>query len=221
MCRPALENLPSSLWSEAFNWAVYLHNCLPHSALNGKSPFELLNNRLPSIKHLRPFGTSCIVHIPKKKRPAGSKLEPRGVDGKLVGYTETPSMFRVYIPSQTKVDTFRQVKFIPSNDQTSVEMYLPLELTFSEPDQVAISTTDQSPPPLLQINTPETPQKPQRMPGAFGSPMPMKPPSAPPLPVPSAPLPTISLPSGSLINPADYETFDDSEELSESERVVS
>jgi len=59
------------------------------------------------------------------------------------------------------------------------------------------------------------------MSSAFGSPMPMKPPSAPPLPVSSAPLPTISLPSGCTINPANYEMFDDSEELSELERVVS
>jgi len=59
------------------------------------------------------------------------------------------------------------------------------------------------------------------MPGAFGSPTPMKLPSATPLPVPSVPLPTISLPSGSSINSTDYEMFNDSEELSESERVVS
>jgi len=106
MCRPALEDLPPSLWSEAFNWAVYLRNRLPDSALNGKSLFELFNNRLPSIKHLRPFSTLCIVHIPKEKHPAGSKLKLRGVDGKLVGYTGTPSMFYVYIPSQKKVDVF-------------------------------------------------------------------------------------------------------------------
>ena len=100
-------------------------------------------------------------------------------------------------------------------------MYLSLELIFSEPDQVATSTTDQPLLPLPHINTLETPQKPQCMPGAFGSPTLMKPLSALPLLVPSAPIPTISLPSGSSINPADYETFDNSEELSESERVVS
>jgi len=160
MCRPALDDLPLSLWSEAFNWAVYLRNHLPHSVLNGMSPFELLNNRLPSFKHLHPFGTLYIVYIPKEKRLARSKLEPRGVNGKLVDYTGTPSMFRIYIPSQKKVDTFQQVKFIPSNNQTSVEMYLPLKLTFSEPDQVITSTTDLPPPPLPQINTPETLQKP-------------------------------------------------------------
>ena len=55
----------------------------------------------------------------------------------------------------------------------------------------------------------------------LASPMPMKPPSAPPLPVPSTLLPTIFLLLGSLINPADYKMFNDLEELSESERVVS
>jgi len=56
---------------------------------------------------------------------------------------------------------------------------------------------------------------------AVSSPTLMKPVAAPPLLVPSAPLPMISLPLGSSINSADYEMFDDSEELSESERVVS
>jgi len=58
------------------------------------------------------------------------------------------------------------------------------------------------------------------MPGAFGSPMSMKPLSAPPLPVPSIVLSTISLLSESLINPANYEIFNDLKELSESERVA-
>ena len=48
----------------------------------------------------------------------------------------------------------------------------------------------------------------------------MKPPSAPPLLVPSALLLTISLLSGSSIIPANYEMFNDSEELSKSDRVA-
>jgi len=67
-------------------------------------------------------------------------------------------MFRIYILLQKRVNTFRQVKFIPSTDQISIEMYLPFEITFSESDQVATSITDQSSLPLLQINTPDTPQ---------------------------------------------------------------
>ena len=110
MCRPSLAKLPMSLWAEAFNWAVYLKNRLPHSALNGKTPYEALYNQLPSISHLRPFGTRCYVHIPEEKRVAGSKLEPRAEEGRLVGYTGTPSLFRVYIPKRRTVGTYRLLK---------------------------------------------------------------------------------------------------------------
>ena len=107
-----------------------------------------------------------------------------------------------------------------SNDQTSVEIYLPLELSFSEPDQVTTSTTDQPPLLLLYLNPPETPQKSQYMPSFFGSPMPMKPLLVLLLLVPFVLLLTISLPLGSSINPANYQKFHESEELSESERVA-
>ena len=58
------------------------------------------------------------------------------------------------------------------------------------------------------------------MPGSFSSPMPMKPLLAPPLPVSSIPLSTISLPLESSKKPANYEIFDDSEELLKSERFA-
>ena len=42
MVRPALEHAPPSLWGEAYNWACYIKNRLPHSALNGITPYEAL-----------------------------------------------------------------------------------------------------------------------------------------------------------------------------------
>ena len=110
---PSLDDVPPAPWAEAFNWAAYLKNRLPHSALNGKTPFEALFGIKPTISHLRPFFTKCFVHIPEEKRPAGSKLDARALEGRLVGYTDSGHMFRIYIPSQRKVDTFRQVKFEP------------------------------------------------------------------------------------------------------------
>jgi len=99
MVRPSLDNVRTSLWAEAFNWACYVKNRLPHSALVDKTPYEVLFQKKPMISHLRPFYTQCNVHIPKEKRAAGSKLDARALEGHLVGYTETTRMFRVYIPS--------------------------------------------------------------------------------------------------------------------------
>jgi len=81
MVRPSLDDATPSLWAEAFNWAAYIKNRVPHSALNGKTPFEALFNIKPSISHLLPFFSKSFVHIPIEKRPAGSKLDARALEG--------------------------------------------------------------------------------------------------------------------------------------------
>ena len=111
MVRPALEHTPPSLWAEDYNWPCYIKNRLPHSALNGITPYEALYNAKACISHLRPFYTKCYAHIDKEKRPFCSKLEHTSIEGRLVGYTDTGKMFRIYFPLKHKVDTVRQVKF--------------------------------------------------------------------------------------------------------------
>jgi len=125
MVRPSLDNVLACLWAEAFkSWACYVKNRLPHSVLIDKTLYEVLFQKKPMISHLRPFYTKCYIHIPKEKRAAGSKLDARALEGYLVGYTKTTCMFRVYIPSQYKVDAYRQVKFEPSS-YTSINIHTP------------------------------------------------------------------------------------------------
>jgi len=98
MVRPSLDNIPASLWAEAFNWACYVKNRLPHSALIDKTLYEVLFNKKPTMSHLRSFYTKCYVHIPEEKQAAGSKLDACALEGHLIGYTESTRIFRVYIP---------------------------------------------------------------------------------------------------------------------------
>jgi len=67
MVRPSLDNVPISLWAEAFNWACYIKNRLPHSALMDQIPYKVLFSKKPMISHLRPFYTKSYVYIPKEK----------------------------------------------------------------------------------------------------------------------------------------------------------
>ena len=65
-------------------------------------------------------------------------------------------MFCIWILLQKNVDIFQQVRFILSDDQTSFDMYLPLDLMISEPKPVDTSTT--YPPTSTTINErPTTP----------------------------------------------------------------
>ena len=116
-------NLPLSLWSEAISTAVYFKNRIPHKAVKESTPYEALHGKKPSIQHLQPVGRKCYVHIPEEQRGLGSKLLPRALEGKFIGYTESTKIFRIYIPSQHKVTETRQVRF---THQDSGEVVLPL-----------------------------------------------------------------------------------------------
>jgi len=152
MVRPPLEDVPPFLWGEIFNWAAYLKNHLPHSALKGKTLFKALLNTKPTISHLCLFLSECFVHRPEEKRTVGSKLDARAVEGHVVSYTESSHMFRIYIPSQRKVDTFVQVKFKPSSSYTSVDIHIP-----SLPNEADnLLTTPIPPRPDTPITLPKT-----------------------------------------------------------------
>ena len=90
-----LLNLDLGLWPEACSTAIYLPNRLSHSFLDAITPFETLYQCKPEIGHLRTFGASCHVHIPKEKCPSGSKLHPHAELAIFVGYTTIPTIYKI------------------------------------------------------------------------------------------------------------------------------
>jgi hypothetical protein len=179
ICPPALVDLPPSLWAESFNWATYLKNRLTHSALDGKTPYEVSYKKRPTISDLRPFVTHCYIHIAEKKPAAGIQLDPRSGERQLFRYTRLLSRFWIYIPSRHTVGAYRQVKFAPSsNDSTvSLDVNVPLELTVQAEELVPISSppsrTSTPPPKQIEPITPASNSIKQEiqsaMPGAFGN----------------------------------------------------
>nr|GEV19626.1 DNA-directed DNA polymerase [Tanacetum cinerariifolium] len=55
--------IPLIFWSECVHTACYLINTLPSSVLKGKSPYQLVFNKNPSLKDLRVFGCLCFATI--------------------------------------------------------------------------------------------------------------------------------------------------------------
>lgn len=100
-------NTPTYQWAEAHNWATYLRQRLPYTALDGKTPQEVLYRKEPLIGHLHPFYSKCFVRILEDARGPGSKLKPRSLNGYLVGYAGD-LLYRVYIPYKRKVDVYEQ-----------------------------------------------------------------------------------------------------------------
>lgn len=59
------KDLPTELWGEAVNTAVYLLNRSPNSKTVDKTPYEIWTGKKPVLKHVRTFGCEGFVHIPK------------------------------------------------------------------------------------------------------------------------------------------------------------
>ena len=66
--------LPHSFWAEALSTAAYLINQSPTKTLGDKTPFEAWYGKKPNVNHLRVFGCSAYIHVPKDER---KKLDPK------------------------------------------------------------------------------------------------------------------------------------------------
>jgi hypothetical protein len=74
-------NLPFEFWGDAAQYATYLYNRTPHSALNFKTPYETKNKEKPNIENIRTFGSLVFY----KNKPIESKLDIRAKKGILLG----------------------------------------------------------------------------------------------------------------------------------------
>ena len=65
--------------------AVYILNRLPSVVLQNKSPFEVLFGKIPSLQHMRVFGSLCYATTPKHL----DKFSPRAIPAIHLGYSSS------------------------------------------------------------------------------------------------------------------------------------
>jgi hypothetical protein len=102
------QNLSMFLWGEAVMTTSYVQNRSSHRILKNMTPKEAFLGKKPSVEHLRIFGCHVYIHVPKDKR---KKLEPLGKRGIFIGYSESSKVYRIYVPSQQKIEISRDVTF--------------------------------------------------------------------------------------------------------------
>jgi hypothetical protein len=102
------KDLSMHLWVEAERTTIYVQKRLSHSALGFKTPEEMFSGKNLEVSHLKIFGCSVFVHIPKEKR---TKLDPSGKNGIFSEYGEVSNAFIIYIPGYHHIDIDRDVTF--------------------------------------------------------------------------------------------------------------
>jgi len=87
------KQLKNQFWANVVHISIYLLNRSPTKAIRNVTPKELWSGRKLRIRHLRIFGSTYYVHIPKKKR--------KTLDSKLkkcifVGYSDLAKAYILY-----------------------------------------------------------------------------------------------------------------------------
>uniref|UniRef100_A0AAV1U369 Integrase catalytic domain-containing protein n=1 Tax=Peronospora matthiolae TaxID=2874970 RepID=A0AAV1U369_9STRA len=100
--------LDKCFWAEAAMTAVYVKNRLPSPKIPHKTPFEIVYNSKPSVKHMRIFGCQAYILTPKEKR---LKWDPKARAGLFLGYEEVSKAYRVYDIEAGQVMISRDVNF--------------------------------------------------------------------------------------------------------------
>ncbi|XP_074353045.1 uncharacterized protein LOC141692213 [Apium graveolens] len=108
MVRSMLKNkeMPKEFWAEAVQCAVYIQNRSIHSMLGNKTPQEMWNERKPTAKHMKVFGSIAYMHVPDQKR---SKLEDKSKKLVCIGYNKKTKGYKLFDPDQKKVVVSRDV----------------------------------------------------------------------------------------------------------------
>ncbi|XP_070026377.1 uncharacterized protein [Nicotiana sylvestris] len=75
--------IPLHFWGECVSTSVYLLNRLPTVLLKGASPFEKLYGKVPSLQHLKVFGSLCYATSTSKS----DKFSPRAIPDVHLGYS--------------------------------------------------------------------------------------------------------------------------------------
>ena len=101
--------VPEELWAELSSTAAYLRNRTPSRAINNKTPFECWFGRKPNVEYLRIIWADAYVHISKSKRT--SKISTRSTKMKLIGYDVSKKAYRLWNPTQSRIEIHRDVIF--------------------------------------------------------------------------------------------------------------
>jgi hypothetical protein len=69
-----LKNVKHMFWDDAVICAGYIKKTCPSHALKKKTPYEMWYGHIPSVRHLRVFGSTFYALILKEKR---NKIDAR------------------------------------------------------------------------------------------------------------------------------------------------
>ena len=112
-----LKNVKLMFWVDVVLCVVYIKNMCLYNAIRNKTPYEMWHGHIPSVKHLRVFGSTCYALIPKEQI---NKFGARSRKCIFLGYSNTSKGYRLYDEVNKKFVVSRDVIFLESSKTNNV-----------------------------------------------------------------------------------------------------
>nr|GFB04186.1 retrovirus-related Pol polyprotein from transposon TNT 1-94 [Tanacetum cinerariifolium] len=102
------QSLPQKFWCNAIDTSTYILNQILTRAIIGKTPYELLRGRKPTLDYFRVFGSKCFILITKDYL---TKFDSKSYEGVFLGYFQNSKAYIVLNKHTKKVEESLNVTF--------------------------------------------------------------------------------------------------------------
>ncbi|GJX43682.1 retrovirus-related pol polyprotein from transposon TNT 1-94, partial [Tanacetum coccineum] len=102
------QSLPQKFWCNVVYTSTYILNRILIRAILGKTPYELLRGRKPTLDYFRVFGSNCFILNTKDYL---TKFVPKSHEGVFLGYSQNSKAYIILNKHIRKVEESLNVTF--------------------------------------------------------------------------------------------------------------
>nr|GEX84529.1 retrovirus-related Pol polyprotein from transposon TNT 1-94 [Tanacetum cinerariifolium] len=102
------QSLPQKFWCNAVDTSIYILNQILIRAILGKTPYELLRGRKPTLDYFRVFVSKYFILNTKYYL---TKFDPKSYEGIFLGYSQNSKAYIILNKHTTKVKESLNVTF--------------------------------------------------------------------------------------------------------------
>ncbi|GJY45968.1 retrovirus-related pol polyprotein from transposon TNT 1-94 [Tanacetum coccineum] len=102
------QSLPQKFWCNAVDTSTYILNRILIRAILGKTPYEILRGRKPTLDYFKVFGSRCFILNTKDYL---TKFDPKSYEGIFLGYSQTSKAYIVLNKQTMKIEESLNVTF--------------------------------------------------------------------------------------------------------------
>ncbi|GJZ49870.1 retrovirus-related pol polyprotein from transposon TNT 1-94, partial [Tanacetum coccineum] len=102
------QSLPQKFWCNAVDTSTYILNRILIRAILGKTPYELLRGRKPTLDYFRVFGSKCFILNTKDYL---TKFDPKSYEGVFLGYSQNSKAYIIFNKHTMKIKESLNVTF--------------------------------------------------------------------------------------------------------------